>query len=99
MRPGLLIARVVAADARVGDELLEQPQIGTMRRSSGHAEPMNGACMNLNEAVRRLRVLARDHRDDEWSGLFLALDSAMCDGDGLPDDWRKHRFDDDLDQP
>jgi hypothetical protein len=55
--------------------------------------------MNPNEAVRRLRVLARDSRDEEWSGLFLALDSRMCDGDGLPDDWRKHRFDVDPDRP
>jgi hypothetical protein len=54
--------------------------------------------VNVNEAVRRLRVLAHDSRGERWGELFLALDLAMCDGGELPDDWRKHRFDDDSDQ-
>jgi hypothetical protein len=53
----------------------------------------------VNEAVRTLRVLAREGRGERWSELFLALDSAMSDGGELPDDWRKHRFDGDSDQP
>jgi len=55
--------------------------------------------VNANEAVRRLRALARDNQGEAWGESFLALDAAMCDGDRLPDDWQKHRFDHEPGQP
>lgn len=55
--------------------------------------------MNPNEAVRKLRALAHDNLHEPWGELFLALDAAMCNGDRLPDDWLKHRFDHEPDQP
>jgi hypothetical protein len=48
--------------------------------------------VNPNEAVRKLRAFARDNPGEPWGELFLALDAAMCNGDRLPDDWQKHRF-------
>jgi hypothetical protein len=49
--------------------------------------------VNPNEAVRKLRAFACDNPGEPWSELFLALDAAMSNGDRLPDDWLKHRFD------
>jgi hypothetical protein len=57
------------------------------------------ADVNPNEAVRGLRVLARERPGEPWGELFLALDAAMSNGDRLPDDWQKHRFEADYGEP